>query len=359
MKKPIQALLMAVVAFAALLAVSCPVTNNTRTADAWALVGSAAFSADTATHVSLALDSNGTPYVAYTDASVNGAVSMQKFENGAWSLVGAAGEVSANQAASYVVLTFDGTTPYIAYVETAGVTVRKYDAAAWTPLGNAGAVSGAGSGFQYLSIRVKSGIPYVAYAQVGTSSTAVFAKKYASAGNAWSDVGGTSKPADDEPIQYLVLGFQSASSPNLLYLAYAYQDATTNTAYINLRQVDTAATTPAWEAFKAPAGVTLPGSYTISGVADYVYRNISVAVGSDLSVYLAFKDARNGNKITVMRPNPAAVSSLVLGNAGFSAGEVDYVDVTLNPQSGLPYVAFSDVGNGGKITVMRLVKGTN
>jgi hypothetical protein len=45
----------------------------------------------------------------------------------------------------------------------------------------------------------------------------------------------------------------------------------------------------------------------------------------------------------------------VVGSAGFSAGQALFTSIAIN-SSGIPYVAYKDVGNSNKATVMKYAK---
>jgi len=83
-----------------------------------------------------------------------------------------------------------------------------------------------------------------------------------------------------------------------------------------------------------------------SGVADYT----AIAVSrTDSTVYVAFKDIANGNKVTVMQNKGGAWG--LLGTAGISAGAADHIAIaTYNNR---PLVAFKDYAQGGRLTIMR------
>ena len=57
----------------------------------WTVVGNAGFSAGPANYVSLALDSTGTPFVAYSDGNAGSKATVQKLVSGTWTVVGNAG----------------------------------------------------------------------------------------------------------------------------------------------------------------------------------------------------------------------------------------------------------------------------
>ena len=83
-----------------------------------------------------------------------------------------------------------------------------------------------------------------------------------------------------------------------------------------------------------------------SGNADYT----AIAVSrTDSTVYVAFKDVANGNKVTVMQCTGGAWS--VLGSAGINAGAADHIAIaTYNNK---PIVAFKDYSYGGRLSIMR------
>ena len=102
----------------------------------WVQVGTAGFSSGVAYYPSLALDSSGTPYVAYPDGANNSKASVMRFNGTNWEQVGmagfSAGEVSYNRLA----LDSDGT-PYVAYADLANgrkASVMKFAPADLTPV---------------------------------------------------------------------------------------------------------------------------------------------------------------------------------------------------------------------------------
>ena len=91
-------------------------------------MGTAGFSAGQATYTSLAIDSTGTPYVAYADSFNDERPTVQKFTSGSWSVVGTA--LSSAGAAYGTSLAIDSTgTPYVAYEDGANggrATVQRF-----------------------------------------------------------------------------------------------------------------------------------------------------------------------------------------------------------------------------------------
>lgn len=68
--------------------------------------------------------------------------------------------------------------------------------------------------------------------------------------------------------------------------------------------------------------------------------------------YVAFKDNTNSGKITVKRLNELNNTWEVVGNSAFSAGAATSISLIFN--GNIPYVCFSDGGNNNKATLMRL-----
>ncbi len=101
---------------------------------------------------------------------------------------------------------------------------------------------------------------------------------------------------------------------------------------------------------------------------DYAWKNVgnagfsagevmftSLALSSSGQPYVAYQDLANSQKVTVMKFD--GTNWVNLGSAGFSAGEADYTSLSFSP-SGQPYVAYEDWGNSQKTTVM-MFNGTN
>ncbi|MCU1617847.1 MAG: hypothetical protein JWO98_5387, partial [Frankiales bacterium] len=96
--------------------------------------------------------------------------------------------------------------------------------------------------------------------------------------------------------------------------------------------------------FVGPQGFST-GSVSIGG-------NNLTTVFNDQTLYVAYRDGANANKITVMKLNDDGVSWSIVGNAGFSAGAASSISLAFIGST--PYVAFIDVGNSTRARVMRL-----
>lgn len=76
----------------------------------------------------------------------------------------------------------------------------------------------------------------------------------------------------------------------------------------------------------------------------------SVAIGTDRSVYVAYRDASRSNKVTVIKYNGANWE--VVGQPGISSNAAQYITIKLASDN-TPYVAYRDTGAREKATVMK------
>ena len=298
----------------------------------WTVVGSAGFSAGTTSDVSLAIDSTtGTPFVAYFDRANNGKATVQKFEAGSgWTVVGRAG-FSAGST-SYTSLALDCTgTPFVAYQDGANggrLTVQKFTAwSGWTVIGTAGFSAGTAY-FTSLAIDSTTGTPFVAYSD-GNNGYKVTVQRFV-AGSGWTVVG--TPGFSVRTAQYTSLAIEKTTgTPFVAYRDYANGEKATVQYY------------------DAEGGWTVIGTAGFSaGQADYV----SLALDSTGTPFVAYQDVANGNKSTVQKFT-AGSGWTVVGTAGFSAGQAAYVSLALD-STGTPYVAYRDDANGNKATVQKV-----
>ncbi|MEP7167902.1 MAG: hypothetical protein ABI855_00890 [Bacteroidota bacterium] len=111
-------------------------------AQTWQPVGAQSFSAPVTVYslTSIALDYNGTPYVAYSDASVSGKLTVMTFNGTAWVPVGNIG-FTAGQGYEMSMAIDTNNIPYVAFGDGANSShssVMKFDGTNWVYIGTPG-----------------------------------------------------------------------------------------------------------------------------------------------------------------------------------------------------------------------------
>jgi hypothetical protein len=191
------------------------VTVEKYTGANWVDVGNAGFSKGAANCTSLAVDNNGTPYVAYDDEANsedngNGPATVMNLDGSTWVNVGTADfsgtgpDIFDNNDTSFESLAIDNNgTPYVAYQDgTNGpATVAEYTSTTgWQFLGGRGFTSGHNFGISngfaavYESLYISNDTPYLAYNGYnvnGTASDSINVVEYNSVSSSWQDVGST------------------------------------------------------------------------------------------------------------------------------------------------------------------------
>jgi len=133
----------------------------------WATVGSAGFSDGSAFYTSLAIDGNNIPYIAYQDEGKDNKVTVMKYSTTteSWDIVGILG-FSAGTSTDISLAIDSNNTPYVAYRDggtSNAATVMKYSTTTyvWINVGTPGFSAGEAS---YTSLAIDSNnVPYVAY----------------------------------------------------------------------------------------------------------------------------------------------------------------------------------------------------
>ena len=307
--KKIYVLLMLVAGFSA-----------TRLTAQWTNIGTSGFSPGQASSISFALDTNGTPYVAFQDNDSSSKISVMKFTGGSWSLVGARG--FSPYEADYVSLAMaaDGT-PYVGFSDNGGngsgpgskqVIVMKYNGSTWV---NVGAPDFSAVEADFISLAFDhNGVLYVAYYDNATFSPTI--KKFN--GSAWVDVGiqiTTSISAND-----ISLAIDNNNVPLV-----AFSDGSTGHKASVIKYNGST-----WVNVGA-AGFTPDAAY---------YTSLTIA--PDGTPYIAFEDANDTLKASVMKFNGS--NWVFVGAEGFSIGEqVQFLDIAIDP-CGTPYVTYQDNG---------------
>jgi hypothetical protein len=284
----------------------------------WVTVGAAGFSAGTADYLSLAIGSDDLPYIAYRDVANSNKASLMKFNGSSWTTITAG---FSTGDAQYTSLALDATDiPYVAYSDGGTVlysaTVQRYAA---PPISSSIIPSGSTAICQgqtvTLSIPAQNG---VTYKWQDLSAGAGAWSNVAPAGSFGSNGSGSMISTDKNGVPYVLF----------LDAAYNYEPS--------LMSYDGST----WSYMGSP-GFT-PGAVGVD--------NTSLVFDQANVPYVAFKDATNSNKVSVMKYNGS--NWVNVGAAGFSAGVVNYTHMAIDNANVL-YVAYSDVANADKLTVKK------
>ena len=346
--------------------------------------GITGFSDGAASYISLFID-NGTPYVAYCDATLGTAI-LKKFNGTDWESVPDPGGDTGFSAggASYTSLYVDNGTPYVAYKDFANsnkATVRKFSGTSWDDVGNPGFSADI---VDYTSLFVYGGIPYVAYQDrtdpffwgeykansmkfngtswevVPASATEGFSDDKADYTSLYIDNGtpyvaysdnskgkratvmkfnGTSW---DDVVDQLL--FTPISTTEVQYTSLYVENDTPYIAYKDMADFSGIIGKATVRKFNGTEWEDVGSPGFSADAVDYTSLFIENGIP-----YVAYKDAGNLDKATVMKFN--GTNWEALGTAGFSAGTADYT--SLYVYKGTPYVAFSDGSRVGSVTVMK------
>jgi hypothetical protein len=298
----------------------------------WLSLGGPAISAGTANYINLALAADGTPYLSYQDGANGYKATLMKFNtaDNTWLSLGDPGISAGRADYTSLALASDGT-PYLAYQDFANggkATVMKFDAAKneWLSLGDPGISAGE---VYYTSLALASdGTPYLAYQDAANRGKATV-MKFNAAENEWSSVG--SPGFSVSGAIYTNLALTADGTPYL-----AYQDVA-NDKKATVMKFNAAENT--WQSVGSP-GIS----------ADFAY-SINLVLAADGTPYLAYQDAAIGGKATVMKFNAAENKWLSVGSSAVSTASASEISMALTAD-GKPYLAYRDAGNGHKATVL-------
>jgi hypothetical protein len=298
----------------------------------WITLGGTGLSSGSAFHISMAIDDADAVYVAYYDGDKSGMATVCRFaySEGAWTTVGSAG-FSAG-VALYLSLALNSTgIPYLAYLDGSDslyrATVQYRSGTSWLTLGSTRPSTGMVSGTS-LAIS-EDGIPYLAYIDNNLSDMATVTKYY---GNTWTDVGDTVFSSGS--VESISLALDSAGMP---YVAYK-DNGTTANGKISVRQ------------FNGSSWIYLG----MEGLSSDTVDNVSLAIFGDGTLFVAYKDNNTiaAGKPTVQQYDEDMGTWISVGTEGFGTETVlDYLDLAIDAD-GIPFVAFKDGTADNKATVM-------
>jgi hypothetical protein len=293
----------------------------------WQVVGIPGFSADTAYFTSLAFNSAGEPYVAYMDLSQNSKASVMKFDGTNWVYVGDQG--FSNGWAWYTSLAFSPSgEPYIAFGDGMygrKATVMKFDGNNWINVGNSQFSPGLAM-CTWLAFSPKDGDPYVAFVNGAAGYKATVMKFN---GNNWIYVG------DSSFYTLRVSNTSLAFNPidSIPYVAFQDDQYYHHTTVKKLNGNN-------W--------VDVGNENFSAGWADYPI----LAFSKTGVPYVGYGDEENSYHATVMKFDGS--NWVNVGNPGFSDGGMVWTNSLAISPEGVPYFAYKECPDGNcDLSVMK------
>lgn len=283
----------------------------------WSVVGSSYFSAGSARFLSLAVNATGTPYVVYVDGAQGNRATVMKFNGSSWGEVGTAGFSNASIEDTVIAISPDGT-PYVTFVDvgnTNAPTTMKYNGSSWVAVGTPYAARAGAPTMAFTS----DGTPYVSFSDISFGNPTVIRFN----GSSWVQVG--------DPIAINLYGNAPiAISPNdTPYIAVADVGSDTHIQVL---------------AFNGSAWNQIGSDY----VADSV-GNFAIGINASGTPYVSLLDLDTAQGTVISYDG---VSWDEAGSAAFTSSvQGSTLQLAIGPNGG-PYVVYSDaVASDYRLTV--------
>lgn len=282
-----------------------------------------------AEYTSIALDTNGTPYIAYCTDGGGKKAHVMKFDGINWVSVDIAG-FSVGQAAK-INISFDKVTntPYVVYYDF-GVNVgyssaskhviKKFNGISWDLVGQSGFAPGVSS--NAVITNDLNGVPYVMFND-GTKQNKISVMKFN--GTAWVYVG----------LGGISVGGSNSNSisTDMNGTPYiTYSDITNNDKIIV-------------KSFNGSTWVNVGAA----GFSQTAAIFTSIELDNSGTPYVTYKEAYNG-KVVVMKYN--GTSWVVVGDKSISESGAAYINMDIDKQNN-PYIIYKDFNVGDKATVKK------
>ncbi|MDC0204773.1 hypothetical protein OAJ65_03150, partial [Flavobacteriales bacterium] len=301
----------------------------------WDYLGSPGFSnTSTAICQVLRIDQNNIPYVAYRDLGAGDVISVKKYINGFWQLVGQPfGQGNKDSEKGTLDLEFDhNNIPYIAFRDPNSnndASLMYFDGNNWNYFTSSISWSKA----EYIDLEFDdNNFPLIAFNEAGQNKKG-YVRRYN--GNGWQSVGGNGGPNFSLSMaEYIDLEIHN----NIPYVAFQDHNSTINSVTVVYEDNN--------------------GSWVALGSENFSLSeatNVSFEFRSDGTPYVAFTDHQSHNgqimdKLTIMYNDNNSSVWLPVDGYNQSLGVVSNVDLKFNNTTA--YVAFVENNYGYKLSVI-------
>ncbi len=360
------------------------------TGSKWVYVGPQGFSTGAASYISLKVDSSGVLYVAYSDSANGYKATAYEYKNtGPWTALGPDTGFSAKKASYISLNVLNPGNVYVAYRDSASSNkglAMEYKGGKWSGYGSATGIFSKGPA-SYISLSTFSpNHTFVGYNDDSLGFANVMFDTNASKGwyqwgNANFSAGKTSFDCmsfinTSSPIPFLVYrdarvsgkatAMVSGTSPTTNWgYAFPPEGISSNYAYTPTIAVDKTTREPV-VAFvnQDTLNHERVRSMSFNGSAwNYIGGNISTGrakcpkmlVNSDTD-YVAYIDVAAGGYPTLKKFNGTTWVGVGSATGQVAASKANYVSLAFD-NNNIPYVAYDDGSNSGKLTVANLKAG--
>lgn len=293
----------------------------------WTLVGDVYESTPTS-HQSIAIDSQGKPFVAFKDGSELGKASVITLDNDVWVNVGTAGfSMEGFSGTEHHQLIFDSNdTPYLIFRDLnddSKPSVMKYNGSTWEYVGSP---SFTASSVSNTCLAMDSqGTLYAGFREAGLADKCSVMKFD---GGDWEYVGEPGFSTWDSQTAYISIATDPDDKVYVCYQEEAYGDGPSVLTW----------TGTTWEYIGDP------------GFSDGSTSFPSMVIDEGGTIFVGYRDNFHDNKCTVKKWDGANWADV--GDPGFSPGSVSYTSIQVDTQNRVS-VAFRDWENSSRTSVMR------
>ncbi len=293
----------------------------------WVAVGIKAFSSGVASEINFTLASDGSPYVVFKDGANGSKATVMKFNGTSWIVVGTAGFSAGSVTDIKISIKSDGT-PYVGFADGANggkPTAMYYNGSTWNIVGTAGITAGAPNKTNFTLSN--DGTPFFAV-QYNNGAGGQRASVLSFDGTSWNYVG--AQGFSTNSAYYIRILFSPSNVP---YVAFV--DLTTRLTVMKYNS-------GTWE----NVGTYLSSVYTSATLP-------SLAFASDGTLYVAYLQ---GAYMAVKKYD--GISWQFVGTAVITNNNSDLPCIAIN-NSGIPFEVHTENSLSGKVTLRRYLLDSN